>query len=136
MTAEAWAVSLAAVMIGVLGGLAIALWKRPAAEVDGDLRAQLALQSAELRRLADAAAQRELTAEQLRQGLETAPGAPSRSSAYAIKSGEQPTASSVRSFGGLRPCWRAVPRKVAPVSTSFVSISPSFPRACSHPTSA
>ena len=72
MTAEAWAVSLAAVMIGVLGGLAIALWKRPAAEVDGDLRAQLALQSAELRRLADAAAQRELTAEQLRQGLDGA----------------------------------------------------------------
>ena len=52
--------------------LAIALWKRPAAEVDGDLRAQLALQSAELRRLADAAAQRELTAEQLRQGLDGA----------------------------------------------------------------
>ena len=72
MTAEAWAVSLAAVMLGVLAGLAIALWKRPAAEVDGGLRAQLALQSAELRRLADAAAQRELTAEQLRQGLDGA----------------------------------------------------------------
>ena len=72
MTAEAWAVSLAAVTIGVLAGLAIALWKRPVEEVDAALRGQLAVQSAELRRLADAAAQRELTAEQLRQGLDGA----------------------------------------------------------------
>ena len=72
MTAEAWAVSLAAVTIGVLAGLAIALWKRPVEEVDAALRGQLAVQSAELRRLADAAAQRELKAEQLRQGLDGA----------------------------------------------------------------
>ena len=72
MSAEAWAVSLAAATIGLLGGLAIALWKRPGGGDDGDLRAQLALQSAELRRLADAAAQRELSAEQLRQGLDGA----------------------------------------------------------------
>ena len=59
------------------------------------------LQAGELRRLADAGAQRELTAEQLRQGLEGAPGAPSRSSAYASRSGAPPTASSVRSFERL-----------------------------------
>ena len=72
MSTEAWAVSLGAAMIGLLGGMAIALWKRPVAGEDGELRGQLALQSAELRRLADAAAQRELSAEQLRQGLDGA----------------------------------------------------------------
>ena len=72
MSAEAWAVSLAAAVIGLLGGLAIALWKRPGGQDGGELQNQLALQSAELRRLADAAAQRELSAEQLRQGLDGA----------------------------------------------------------------
>jgi len=72
VSAEAWAVSLAAAVIGLLGGLAIALWKRPGGQDGGELQNQLALQSAELRRLADAAAQRELSAEQLRQGLDGA----------------------------------------------------------------
>ena len=72
VNAEAWAVSLAAAVIGLLGGLAIALWKRPIAAGDGDQRGLLEVQSAELRRLADAAAQRELAGEQLRQGLDGA----------------------------------------------------------------
>jgi hypothetical protein len=54
----------------VLLGLAVALWRRPGD--DTTTRAQLDLQAAELRRLADAAAQRELVSEQLRQGMEGA----------------------------------------------------------------
>jgi len=72
VTAEAWATALAAVIIGLLAGLAIALAKRPAGNGDGDLGRLLDVQTAELRRLADAAAQRELASEQLRQGLEGA----------------------------------------------------------------
>jgi DNA recombination protein RmuC len=72
MTAEAWALALAAAMFGLLGGLALALWRRPAAASDLALTSQLDLQAAELRRLADAAAQRELAGEQLRAGMEGA----------------------------------------------------------------
>ena len=72
MTAEAWAAALAAAIIGLLAGLTIALAKRPAATADADLGRQLEVQASELRRLADAAAQRELASEQLRQGLEGA----------------------------------------------------------------
>jgi hypothetical protein len=72
MTAEAWAVALATAVLGVLAGLAVALVRRPAAVGDASMRAQIDLQSAELRRLADAAAQRELASEQLRQGMEGA----------------------------------------------------------------
>ena len=72
MTAEAWAAALAAVIIGLLSGLAIALWKRPTGGGDADLGRQLEVQTSELHRLADAAAQRELASEQLRQGLDGA----------------------------------------------------------------
>jgi DNA recombination protein RmuC len=72
MTMEAWAVALAAAMLGALGGLALALWGRPAGAGDVTLKAQLDVQSAELRRLADAAAQRELASEQLRTGMDGA----------------------------------------------------------------
>ena len=72
MNAEAWAAMAVAVVIGVLAGLALALWKRPGGEADLALRGHLEVQSAELRRLADGAAQRELTAEQLRHGLDSA----------------------------------------------------------------
>jgi hypothetical protein len=72
VTAEAWAAALAAVIIGLLGGLAIALWRRPAGGGDVDLGRQLEVQASELRRLADAAAQRELASEQLRQGMDGA----------------------------------------------------------------
>jgi uncharacterized membrane-anchored protein YhcB (DUF1043 family) len=70
VTAEAWAVAIATAVLGVLLGLAVALWRRPGD--DTTTRAQLDLQAAELRRLADAAAQRELVSEQLRQGMEGA----------------------------------------------------------------
>jgi len=72
VTAEAWAVAIATAVLGILLGLAVALWRRPAAADDATTRAQLDLQAAELRRLADAAAQRELVSEQLRQGMEGA----------------------------------------------------------------
>ena len=72
MTMEAWAVALAAAMLGALGGLALALWRRPTGVGDAALKAQLDVQAAELRRLADAAAQRELTSEQLRTGMDGA----------------------------------------------------------------
>ncbi len=72
MTAEAWAAALAAAIIGLLAGLTIALAKRPTPTGDVDLGRQLEVQASELRRLADAAAQRELASEQLRQGLDGA----------------------------------------------------------------
>jgi hypothetical protein len=72
MTAEAWAVALATAMLGMLGGLALVLWRRPDGGGDAGLRTQLDVQGAELRRLADAAAQRELAGEQLRAGMEGA----------------------------------------------------------------
>jgi hypothetical protein len=70
MNVDAWI----AVMVGVLGGAVAgaALAGRRRTAPDHDLRAALDVQGAELRRLADAAAQRELTAEQLRQGLDGA----------------------------------------------------------------
>lgn len=71
MTAEAWAAALATAIIGLLAGLAIAVWKRPTGD-GGDLGRQLEVQASELRRLADAAAQRELASEQLRQGMDGA----------------------------------------------------------------
>jgi hypothetical protein len=72
VTAEAWAAALAAAIIGLLAGLTIALAKRPTTVGDADLGRQLEVQASELRRLADAAAQRELASEQLRQGLDGA----------------------------------------------------------------
>ena len=72
MTAEAWAAALAAGIIGLLAGLTIALAKRPTTTGDVELGRQLEVQASELRRLADAAAQRELASEQLRQGLDGA----------------------------------------------------------------
>jgi hypothetical protein len=72
VTAEAWAAALAAAIIGLLAGLAIALWQRSTGGGDGELGGQLEIQAAELRRLADAAAQRELASEQLRQGMDGA----------------------------------------------------------------
>src|SRR5512132_687951 len=72
VTAEAWAVALAAAMVGAFAGLSFALWRRPATGGEASLKAQLDVQSAELRRLADAAAQRELANEQLRSGMEGA----------------------------------------------------------------
>jgi len=72
VTAEAWAAALATAIIGLLAGLALAAWKRPAGRSEQDLGHRLEVQTAELRRLADAAAQRELASEQLRQGLDGA----------------------------------------------------------------
>src|SRR4249920_42731 len=75
MSGEMWAIAAAAAAIGVLGGLAVALWKRPqvaSGNATNATEAQLAVQSAELRRLADQASQRDLSAEQLRAGLESA----------------------------------------------------------------
>jgi len=70
MTAEVWIGVLAAGVCGAIGGAAVALRRRDTGE--HDVRAALDVQAAELRRLADAAAQRELTGEQLRQGLDGA----------------------------------------------------------------
>jgi hypothetical protein len=72
VTGDAWAVAVSAAIVGLLAGLLIAARRRPVGALDGDLRAQLEVQAAELRRLADAAAQRELGSEQLRQGLDGA----------------------------------------------------------------
>ncbi len=72
MNADVWAMVLAATVIGLLAGLALALWRRPVVEGDGSVHRQLDVQSGELRRLADAAAQRELASEQLRLGLDGA----------------------------------------------------------------
>ncbi len=70
MTAEAWAVALAAVVLGALSGLAVA--RRQPIGGEPGLRAQLEVQAAELRRLADVAVQGELSGEQVRQGIEGA----------------------------------------------------------------
>jgi len=72
MTVETWAVALAAAMLGALGGLALALWRHPGGAGNDAMKAQLDVQAAELRRLADAAAQRELASEQLRSGMDGA----------------------------------------------------------------
>lgn len=72
MTAEAWVASLAAVIVGIVVGLAMALRRRPPIGPGVDLHRQLETQAAELRRIADATAQRELASEQLRDGLDGA----------------------------------------------------------------
>jgi hypothetical protein len=72
VNAETMAVALAAVVIGLLGGMAVVLWRRPDPGGSEGLRSQFEVQGAELRRMADAAAQRELVSEQLREGLEGA----------------------------------------------------------------
>lgn len=66
------AVAVAAVVFGVLIGIALVLWRRPDAGAEDGLRAQMDLQAAELRRIADAGAQRDLASEQLRQGVDGA----------------------------------------------------------------
>jgi len=70
MTADVWIVVLAAAVCGAISGAAVAVRRRDVGE--HDVRGALDVQAAELRRLADAAAQRELTGEQLRQGLDGA----------------------------------------------------------------
>lgn len=70
MSADMWMGVLAAGLVGAVVGGAVARRRRAPGGVD--VQAALAVQAAELRRLADAAAQRELTAEQLRQGLDGA----------------------------------------------------------------
>jgi DNA anti-recombination protein RmuC len=70
MNVDAWIAVMVAVLGGAVAGAAMAGRRRTSP--DHDLRAALDVQGAELRRLADAAAQRELTAEQLRQGLDGA----------------------------------------------------------------
>jgi hypothetical protein len=70
MNADVWIAVLAAAVCGAIGGAALALRRRGAGEQH--VRAALDVQAAELRRLADAAAQRELSGEQLRQGLDGA----------------------------------------------------------------
>ena len=72
MSVDAWLV-LAAAVLGVLGGIALARGRgAERGRGDDDLRAQLAVQAAELRRIADQGSQRDLSAEQLRQGMEGA----------------------------------------------------------------
>ena len=72
MSVDAWLV-LAAAVLGLLGGIALARGREGArAPGDDEVRTQLALQSAELRRIADQGSQRDLSAEQLRQGMEGA----------------------------------------------------------------
>ena len=66
----AWVVVAAA--FGLLAGLAAVAWRRPAAGVDGAIGQRLDIQAAELRRIGDLTLQRDLTAEQLRQGLDGA----------------------------------------------------------------
>lgn len=72
MDAQMIAVAVAAAVLGMLGGIAIALWRRQDGGGSGEVRAQLEVQAAELRRIADTGAQRELISEQLRQGLDGA----------------------------------------------------------------
>jgi hypothetical protein len=70
VSADVWiGVILAALGGAVIGTATAVRRRRPDAHT---VRAALDVQAAELRRLADAAAQRELTAEQLRQGLDGA----------------------------------------------------------------
>lgn len=73
MDGQMVAVALAAAVFGMLGGIAVVLWRRPdAGDDETALTAQLQVQAAELRRIADAAVQRELVSEHLREGLEGA----------------------------------------------------------------
>jgi hypothetical protein len=70
VSADGWIAVLIAVLSGAIGGAALTARRRGVGA--HDVRSALDVQAAELRRLADAAAQRELTAEQLRQGLDGA----------------------------------------------------------------
>lgn len=75
MSADAWSMAIVGGVVGLLAGLALAVWRRPSTAGGADaaaLRGQLEVHSAELRRIADAAAQRELGAEQLRAGMDGA----------------------------------------------------------------
>jgi len=76
MSGEAWVLVLMAAVAGVCGGVIVARGRPGAGSADGGaaarLESQVEVQAAELRRMADQGAQRELTAEQLRQGLDGA----------------------------------------------------------------
>jgi hypothetical protein len=72
MNAETWWLAAGALAVGLLAGLALAVRRREGSGGTPALQAHLEVQAAELRRLADAAAQRELGAEQLRQGVDGA----------------------------------------------------------------
>ena len=68
-----WAVVAAAVLVGFLVGAALAGRRRGAGDADvAQVGTQLEIHAAELRRIADHAAQRDLTSEQLRQTVEGA----------------------------------------------------------------
>src|SRR5262245_49271344 len=70
MSAEVWVAVTVAGLGGAVAGAGLVIRRRGPG--DGGVRIALDVQAAELRRLADAAAQRELAAEQLRQGLDGA----------------------------------------------------------------
>jgi hypothetical protein len=70
MTAPDWWILAAALGIGGLVGAAIAGSRRQRGADPASLSSELGVQAAELRRIADQSAQRELAAEQLRQGLD------------------------------------------------------------------
>jgi hypothetical protein len=74
MSGDAWAVAVIGIVVGLLAGLALALWHRQGAGAmgTGSVEHEMRVQAAELRRMADQAAQRELASEQLRAGLEGA----------------------------------------------------------------
>ncbi len=139
MSGEMWAIAAAAAAIGVLGGLAVALWKRPqvaSGNATNATEAQLAVQSAELRRLADQASQRDLSAEQLRAGLESA-----RRALDELRVREQERRSTdadqreVDPASGHGAGRRGVEGSLGGARSSG-SISPSSRRACSSRTSA
>src|SRR5881397_3305809 len=69
MSVAAIALITLALCVGLVVGTALASRRRP---TDAGLRTDLQLHAGELRRLADQGAQRELAAEQLRQGLDGA----------------------------------------------------------------
>jgi RmuC family len=69
MTAPDWWIVAGAAMVGVIAGATIAALQRRRPD-PASIQAELGLQAAELRRMADQSAQRELAAEQLRQGLD------------------------------------------------------------------
>ncbi len=74
VNAEAWTVAVTGLALGLAGGLALAMWRRTGTSVAGTalLEREIRVQAAELRRMADQAAGRELASEQLRAGLDGA----------------------------------------------------------------
>jgi RmuC family len=74
MSVDAVAVVVIGIVVGLLAGLALALWHRlgTGEAGTGALEREIRVQAAELRRMADQAAQRELVSEQLRAGMEGA----------------------------------------------------------------